>query len=80
MRIGSTTSDFSGETMFGTKKVRVNALLWGGAKTAATNAGYASVREFVEHAIEKHIEAVGGDQAAEREQVEDRLRGLGYIS
>ena len=68
-----------------TKKIRIDSHLFWEASEAAARAGYSSVREFVEHAIQKRIEDVGdgtdaGMDAEEKQSVEERLRGLGYIS
>jgi metal-responsive CopG/Arc/MetJ family transcriptional regulator len=47
------------------------------SKAAADKAGYSSVEEFIEHAVEK---ALAGVEAAQPEkEVLERLRGLGYI-
>jgi hypothetical protein len=47
------------------------------AKKAAAQAGYSSVEEFVEHAIENELKRVEVEEA--EQQVADQLRGLGYI-
>ena len=41
------------------------------------NGGYSSTEEFIVHVLEK--EAAKFDGATDDEQVEKRLRGLGYI-
>lgn len=41
-------------------------------------AGYASVEEFIEHALEKEIAKL--EDAGSEEELRQRLRGLGYIS
>jgi metal-responsive CopG/Arc/MetJ family transcriptional regulator len=47
------------------------------AATAAGKAGYSSVEEFIEHAVEK---ALAGLESADPEsEVYKSLRGLGYI-
>lgn len=66
--------------MFGTKKVKIDADLYARAREATQAGGYASVRELVEHAVEKLLAELGQQQPEDRKAVEDRLRGLGYIS
>jgi hypothetical protein len=64
-----------------TKKIRIDSDLLRQASEAAVRGGYPSVREFIEHAIEKRIEElVDGTDMEEQKTVEERLRGLGYIS
>ena len=58
-------------------KVSINTRLFQRAQEAATNAGYSSVDEFVEHAIEIELKRIGANEA--EGQVADQLRGLGYI-
>ena len=41
-------------------------------------AGYASVEEFIEHALEKELAKL--EDAGSEEELRQRLRGLGYIS
>ncbi len=64
--------------MFG-KKIKLDAELYERTKKYAETIGYASVGEFVAHVLEKEISKV---EEAEQsmEEVERRLRGLGYIS
>ena len=59
------------------EKIKVDGHLYDRLKKVSEIAGYASVDEFVTHMIEKElskIESSGSDQ-----DVEERLRGLGYI-
>jgi hypothetical protein len=58
-------------------KLTVKDSLYERAKRAATKEGYSSLEEFVEHALENELKRVEVDQA--EQQVEDQLRGLGYI-
>ena len=58
-------------------KIKIESGLLDRAKAAAEAAGYSSVEEFVTHIIEKELaqsETSEGDR-----NVEDQLRGLGYI-
>jgi len=41
-------------------------------------AGYSSVEEFIEHALEKELTKL--EDAKDEEELRQRLRGLGYIS
>jgi hypothetical protein len=63
--------------MFGSK-VAIDAELLKRCKAHASAAGYSSVEEFVQHALERALKeaTVGGD---DDERVLDRLKGLGYI-
>ncbi|MBD3385487.1 hypothetical protein GF407_11250 [candidate division KSB1 bacterium] len=64
--------------MFG-KKIKLNDELYDKAKKYAETAGYSSVDEFITHIIEKEIQNIEQDGAS-LEEVEKRLKGLGYIS
>ena len=61
------------------KKISVDKELYNKAKKYAETAGYSSVEEFVTHMLEKEIAKIeeGGESV---DAVEERLRGLGYIS
>ncbi|MCZ6691501.1 MAG: hypothetical protein O7H41_18075 [Planctomycetota bacterium] len=64
--------------MFGSPKVKIDPELFEKAKEAASRLGYASVEEFITHLIET---AIGGDGEAESDrEIQERLKGLGYIS
>ena len=58
-------------------KIKLDDNLYDRARQAAETAGYSSVEEFVAHCIENEIRKLKTDEA--RDQVTDRLRGLGYI-
>jgi predicted CopG family antitoxin len=64
--------------MFG-KKIKLNDELYDKAKKYAETAGYSSVDEFITHIIEKEIQNIEQDGDS-LEEVEKRLKGLGYIS
>ena len=66
--------------MFGNKRTKIDADLFRQAREAADEAGYSSVRELIEHAIEKRIREVKRKPQADQKSVEERLRGLGYIA
>lgn len=60
------------------EKIKVDGHLYDKLKKVSEVAGYTSVDEFVTHLIDKELAAIesGGGSDAE---VEERLRGLGYI-
>ena len=47
-------------------------------KRYADLAGYASVEEFITHALEKEIALL--EQSDSEEEIKKKLKGLGYIS
>jgi metal-responsive CopG/Arc/MetJ family transcriptional regulator len=47
-------------------------------KRFADLAGYASVEEFITHALEKEIAQL--EEADSEEEIKKKLKGLGYIS
>lgn len=59
------------------KKIRINKDLYERLEAAASNRGYSSTQEFVEHALEKATETES--QSESEEAVKERLRGLGYL-
>lgn len=63
--------------MFG-PKVKINRSLYEKIRKYAELAGYSSVEEFVEHALEKEIAQL--EDAGSEEEIKKRLKGLGYIS
>ncbi len=58
-------------------KVKLSSNLYDRIKSAAELTGYSSPDEFVIHIIEKELETIEATDA--NEDVQDRLRGLGYI-
>ena len=58
-------------------KIKVDKALYNRAKEIFPVAGYTSVEEFVQHAIETAIAQFCDSQ--EDEAVRERLKGLGYI-
>lgn len=63
--------------MFG-PKIKLDKELYAKVKMYAEIAGYSSVDEFVQHALEKEIAQM--EDADSEEEIKKRLRGLGYIS
>ena len=59
------------------KSIRINSDLWNRVEEYAAKAGYSSAVEFVEHLIEKEL--ARSEQESSREEVERRLKGLGYL-
>lgn len=64
--------------MFGGGKIKLDRDLLARVKRYSDIAGYSSVEEFITHALEKELAKLEG--AESREEIEKRLRGLGYIS
>lgn len=64
--------------MFG-KNVKLDPDILKRAKKVAEVAGYPSTDEFITHIVEKELARIGGDGES-LEEVEKRLKGLGYIS
>ena len=58
-------------------KIRIEKALYDRVADMAKKAGYSSVDEFVTHVLEREVKHLEG--AETDEQVEERLRGLGYI-
>ena len=58
-------------------KVTIKDSLYERAKQAAAQAGYSSVEELIENALENQLKQTASD--ADDQMVEDQLRGLGYI-
>jgi len=58
-------------------KVKIESHLYDRAKKVADAVGYSSVDEFIIHLIERELAKLEG--AETDEEVEERLRGLGYI-
>ncbi len=63
--------------MFGSR-VKIDRTLLERATRCAGPAGYATVEEFIEHAVEKELARLEGDDS--EAAVRRRLKGLGYIS
>ena len=64
--------------MFGSNRIKLDKDLMTKLRRYAAIAGYASVEEFVTHALEKELAKLEG--AESEEDIKKRLRGLGYIS
>jgi hypothetical protein len=57
--------------------LKLNQPLCQRAARCAEKAGYSSLEEFVEHAIEKELARL--EAADEKEDVVKKLKGLGYL-
>jgi metal-responsive CopG/Arc/MetJ family transcriptional regulator len=62
--------------MFGVK-VKIDKALYERVKAVADKAGYSSADEFITNVLEKELAKL--EDAETDEQLEERLRGLGYI-
>ncbi len=60
------------------KKIKLESELYNRAKQFAETAGYSSVEEFIAHLVEKELSKIETENDSV-EEVEKRLRGLGYI-
>lgn len=59
-------------------KIQIDKELLKKSKEYAEKKGYSSVEEFISHLIEKEVSKF--DESASEEEIEKRLKGLGYIS
>ena len=64
--------------MFGDPKIKIRKELYERVKKYAELAGYSSVDEFVEYALEKELSKLDGSDS--EEDIKKKLKGLGYIS
>ena len=63
--------------MFGAK-IKIDKELLEKVKKYSKLAGYSSVEEFVQHALEKEISKL--EESDSEEEIKRKLKGLGYIS
>ena len=59
------------------KSIKLTSDLWQRIQEHAKKAGYSSPEEFIEHVLE--TELAKSDEAETREEMERRLKGLGYL-
>ncbi len=66
----------------GKGKLKLDPELIERALRAATTAGYSSVEEFVSHVLDREISRIEGpgQNSEDAEALQERLKGLGYIS
>ena len=58
-------------------RIKIDNNLYDRVKKVAQLAGYSSPEEFVVHLIEKELSHL--ESASEEREVDERLRGLGYL-
>lgn len=63
--------------MFGHKKIKIDEGLWDKLRLYAEAAGYTSADEFAVHVLEQAIAAI--ESADSNEDIQAKLRGLGYL-
>jgi hypothetical protein len=63
--------------MLSKTSIRLNKSLCRRAARVAAIAGYSSLEEFVEHVLERELAKL--EESGSREEVERKLRGLGYL-
>jgi hypothetical protein len=64
--------------MFGSKtKIKIDKALYRRLQELAATRGYSSTEELIVHLCERELAAL--DEHLEQRQVEEQLRGLGYI-
>lgn len=57
--------------------VKLNKALCERARAAVARNGYSSLEEFIEHMLERETAKL--DEASSRDDVEKKLKGLGYL-
>ena len=58
-------------------KIKIDNDLYRRVTEMARRAGYSSTDEFIVHVLEREVAVL--DDAESEDQIEERLRGLGYI-
>jgi hypothetical protein len=65
------------------QKIKIAPALFQRLQNAAAQAGYASMDELVEHALEQAVERIEVEttrqHASDKNQIDQQLRGLGYL-
>lgn len=59
------------------KAVKIDSELWKRVQEYAQKAGYSSPTEFVQHVLERELSRA--EKETGREEIERRLKGLGYL-
>ena len=57
--------------------IKLNKSIWERAHRAADAAGYSSIEEFVEHAVEKEL--ARHEESPSNDDLVRKLKGLGYL-
>jgi len=67
--------------MFGSHKVKIEGELLEKVKQCSDAAGYESIDDFVVHVLEKETNKIlpSDESNTSKEEIQKRLRGLGYI-
>jgi Arc/MetJ-type ribon-helix-helix transcriptional regulator len=61
-------------------KIKISKELMSRIKEAVETAGYSSVDEFIETALERELDRIAGSKSPDSEEaVRKQLQGLGYI-
>jgi hypothetical protein len=63
--------------LFNSVNIKIYKRLWSKLKQLSEVAGYSSVDEFIVHALEKEVAAIGETESAE--EMREKLKGLGYL-
>ena len=66
--------------MFGGTKIKLEKDVHERLKKLADAAGYSSLDEFVNHILERELQAMDPGEEQDPEKMREKLRGLGYIS
>jgi hypothetical protein len=67
--------------MFGSQKIKIEGELLEKVKQCSDAAGYESIDDFVIHVLEKETNKIlpPAESNTSKEEIQKRLRGLGYI-
>ena len=57
--------------------VKINKALYERAKRLVDKAGYSSIQEFIEHAVERDLARL--EEAQSKDELIKKLEGLGYL-
>jgi len=57
--------------------IRLDKKLWERVKRCAAKEGYSSPQEFVEHVLEREL--AKPEESVSKEEIERKLKGLGYL-
>jgi len=60
------------------KKIKIDKNLYEKCVKYSKNAGYSSVEEFIQHILEREVSSLNKEDDSKK--IEEKLKGLGYIS
>lgn len=63
--------------MRSTETVKLNKSLCQRARALVEKAGYSSLEEFIEHAVEKDLRKL--EDSVSKDELVEKLKGLGYL-